>query len=139
MTSSTKTLGTIGELAVTQTILREGFEVFREVTDSSRIDLVVLAHNQFFKVQVKTTRSKNGAVSIEKNKITNRKRFSYTEKDIDVIATFVEDKNIVLFVPMSEMRERKNGMTLRFEPPRSGQKKWKSFENFVTFALQALR
>lgn len=116
----TKHIGTIGELAVAEELMRRGWEVFTEMGDNSKIDLIANKDGLLRKIQVKTVEfSDCGWVFVRKSKITNGIRIEYLRKDIDLFAIYVMDKDAVAFVPFSKFK--KKSLCLRFEKPRSGR------------------
>ncbi len=51
--------GTLGEIAVCKELLQLGYEVFVEVGNHSKVDLVVLDENyKTYKIQIKTIKSR---------------------------------------------------------------------------------
>lgn len=57
--------GTLGEIAVCKELISLGYEVFVELGSSSKVDLIFLDKNyRPFKIQVKTTNSKNEIVVV---------------------------------------------------------------------------
>lgn len=61
--------GTLGEIAVCKELLKLGFEVFLEMGNHSKVDLVVLDENNVcYKIQIKATYSKNEVVEVYSTK-----------------------------------------------------------------------
>lgn len=112
--SETSRKGTIGELAAMQHFLREGYDVFKEVTGSSEVDFIVYKDSKFTRIQVKTSTSKNELVVFEACKQHNH-TLPFRGDEFDVMALYVTDRNIVLFVTMKELMQYKRGMSVRFQ------------------------
>jgi len=112
--SPTSRKGTIGELAVTQQLLGLEYDVFKEVTGSSEIDLVAYKNSKFTRIQVKTSTSKNELVVFEACKQHDHTR-PYIGDEFDVMALYVTDRNVVLYVTLKKLTEYTRGMSVRFE------------------------
>ena len=59
-----KDFGTIGELTVARHLLGQGYSVFSEYGDNSKVDLIALVDNVPIKIQVKSCNSSKGKVSL---------------------------------------------------------------------------
>jgi hypothetical protein len=117
--SETSRKGTIGEFAVMQHFLRLKYDVFKEVTGSSGIDFIAYKNGKFTRVQVKTSTSKEGLVLFEACKQHNH-TLSYNGDEFDVMALYVTDRDVVLFISLTELMQYKRAMCIRFEE--SGKK-----------------
>ncbi len=135
--SSTSVTGTIGELAVIAAILKEGFDVFKEVTNSSDIDLVALKGDRFVRVQVKTASvSHRGGAAVFPLRKGGKESFRGDE--FDVMALYIVEKDIVLFASMKELMQNKTGFSVRLSPPRNGAEKGiRQLENYLSFTISA--
>ena len=123
---STKLLGTHGELRVAADLLSRGYHVFTPIADASKSDLIATRDEKsFLRIQVKTMRTKNGAVSIgvvAKGKGNNKNRvyeYRYTKENVDYIAVFVYDRDCVLYIPIEAFS--KNSLNIRFDPTKNNQ------------------
>ena len=59
-----KTKGALGEIAVAKDLLAKGYQVFAELGDNSRVDLIVMGKDYHpIKIQVKGLQSKHGSVT----------------------------------------------------------------------------
>lgn len=126
MLSDTKITGTVGELAVARHLIANGFDVFLPVGDASRVDLVAISPSgRTISMQIKTiTDSSKGSVGLGTTRwhLKHSKRVRYTSQDVDFMVCYVIDRDKVGYVPMSAFAAT-NSLTLRFEPPKNGQKK----------------
>ncbi len=120
-TKHTKVKGSLGELKVATDLVRQGYPVFTELGDNSRVDLIVLVDNVAVKMQVKCFASSDGVVSVYGRKAGPNYRFRYQQEDVDVFAIYVYDKDIILYISASEVVGR-GRIKIRFEPPLNGQK-----------------
>lgn len=122
--SPTKQTGTIGELAVMQQLLSNGYEVFRSVGDCSHIDLIACKNHKLHRIQVKTrNKMKRGIIGITN---ATSSGIAYSDKEVDYIAIFVVELNSIAYVPVAQLLTPEGGartIVLRTEPPLNGQKK----------------
>lgn len=85
----------MGEIAVCKELCQSGYDVFVEFGNHSKIDLIVLDENyKAFKIQIKTTHSKNDTVQVYsiKNCLKSKYNSTYTVVQIDIFADYVYDK-----------------------------------------------
>lgn len=94
--------GTIGEMAVTQDLLSQGYHVFTELGDLSKVDLIALdpATGELYKIQVKYISAKNNVVAVSGRKSGPNYAFFYTNTDCDVFAVYCPDVKKVAYVPI---------------------------------------
>jgi len=118
-----KAKGTIGEAKAIQHFLQNGFRVFTEFGDLSRIDLIVEKNNQLLKIQVKSYTSKDNKVVLYSKKAGPNYNFHYTEGDVDIFAVYILDKDELFYVSAKELCAMKSGLTFRLAEPKNGQKK----------------
>lgn len=132
----TKSIGMLGELAVAKQLISLGYEVFQEVGDDSKIDLLVHRMGRFIRVQVKTvSSSSNGIVSVPRWKTTNGRKTFYTIDDIDVMAMYVIDRDVILYTSIGELGDGL-GVTIRFDDPKIDVK-FLSASDFLSFERAA--
>ena len=126
--STTSNTGAIGENFVVNDLLQHDLKVYREVTSGNDVDLIVDNGSRFFRIQVKThSECRRGVlpVSIERrwrDQSGNWIRTRYTTDTVDIIAAVSIKDKLVAYVPVVEFGDQIT-MSLRFEPPRNGQKK----------------
>lgn len=124
MSTDTKLIGNISELAVMLYVTKLGYQVSTPYGDRARYDQIWDINGKLLKVQIKTSHlNKNGTVTInchstnrEEGKTKNRR---YTEKEIDGIATIFNNK--CYFIPIKEVPSR--AIKLRFNQPANNQNK----------------
>ena len=98
-----------------QHLLALGYDVFKEITGSSEIDLIAYKDQQFVRVQVKTcSLNKDGLATFEACKQHDSKS-PFVGDEFDIMALYVVERNEVLFVTMVKLLEYKRGMSIRFE------------------------
>ena len=118
--------GTLGEIAVYKELLKLGFDVFIELSNHSKVDLVVLDENyKTYKIQIKTITSKNEIVEVYsvKNCLNPKYNSTYTVQQIDIFAVYVCDKDLVFYISAKELLKNGKSSKFRFSESRNGQKK----------------
>lgn len=134
MASNTSTIGTIGVYAVMQRLLCAGYKVFLEVTNSDDVDLVTFKNGEFKRVQVKTSNTKKGRVGASRFASGRETKKVLNGDEFDVMAIYVQDRDVVLYVPISMIVLRKTSITIRIDPPKNGAlKNTRSFEEFLSY------
>ena len=134
MLSATKTIGTLGELAVAQDLIRRGWDVYTAIGDCTKIDIVAIKEHVIKRHQIKSVQfSLDGVVCVEAAKTISGKRVPYHPDDFDYLTLYVVDRNRIAYIPLSVIYGR--SLTLRFTPTKNGQvKNVQSFDNFTELA-----
>lgn len=132
-----KQKGTLGELAIAQDLISNGYAVFTELGDLSKVDLIALVPIPV-KIQVKSLKSTNGAIELSSRKSGPNYRFRYTEQDVDIFAVYVYDRNIIAYIACKELLENSRMMTLRIDKPKNNQHKARRIDDYRDFQ-RALR
>lgn len=134
--------GTLGEIAVCKELLQLGYQVFIELGNDSKVDLIILDENyQTFKIQVKAVESNQDVVAIYsiKSCLNPKYNSSYTIQQIDIFAIYVIDQNIVFYVSAKELLKNSKVSKFRLSPAKNGQNKNVRFvEDYLDFK-KALR
>lgn len=119
-----KAKGNVGEARIAAELMGLGYAVFTEMGDLSRTDLIVeRPDGRTAKVQVKTRKSKHGAVAVDRMKSGPGYRYRYQPDDVDVFAVYVYDTDDVLFVPARVICSAKRKTTFRLRPARNNQER----------------
>jgi hypothetical protein len=116
--------GTLGEIAVYKELLKLGVDVFVELGDDSKVDLVVLDENYVcYKIQIKATYSKNEIVEVYSTKSCLNPKYNsmYRIEQIDVFAIYVIDKDIVFYISAKEILNNAKSSKFRLMPSKNGQ------------------
>lgn len=91
-------IGTIGELAVRQELLKQGYKVYLPEVDIEHVDLLVEMSNGTFKrVQVKTITKPTSDTAIQVRCVKYVKSLR-----VDVVAVYYTPKNACAFVPYND-------------------------------------
>ena len=134
--------GTLGEIAVCKEVCLLGYDVFVGFGSHSKIDLIILDENyRAFKIQIKTTRSKNNVVEVYsvKNCLNPKYNSSYTCNQIDIFAVYVYDKDFVFYVTAKELLKNGKCSKFRLSESKNGQLKNVRFINNYLDFKKALR
>jgi len=81
--------GTLGEIAVCKDLLQQGYDLFFEFGNHSKVDLVVLDENyNVYKLQIKAVNSMDDAVNVYSIKTCLNPKYnsSYTIRQVDIFA-----------------------------------------------------
>ncbi|MBA2494075.1 MAG: hypothetical protein H0V31_05195 [Acidobacteria bacterium] len=116
--------GTLGEIAVCKELLQLGYEVFVEVGNHSKVDLVVLDENyKTYKIQIKTIKSKNEVVEVYsiKNCLNPKYNSRYTIEQVDIFAVYVIDKDFVFYITSKELLINSKSSKFRLSESKNGQ------------------
>mgnify|MGYP001412607861 CR=1 FL=1 len=116
--------GTLGEIAICKELFQLGYNVFVEFGNSSKVDLIVLDKNyKTYKIQVKTTESKDGCVEIYSIKTCLNPKYNstYTIDQVDIFAIYVIDKDIVFYITAKELLQNSKSSKFRFSESKNGQ------------------
>lgn len=100
MNQSASQTGAIGELQFAINCIKNGISASMPIMHSSRYDVVTEYNGIFYRVQVKSTLSKDLDKS---NTISWMMDSSYSSKEIDFFAFYISDKDINIIVPIHEV------------------------------------
>jgi Holliday junction resolvase len=130
-----KAKGNIGEMAVAKDLMLKGYAVFTELGDLSKVDLIAIKEGDLKKIQVKTQwDTSDGKIYVSRVSSGPGYRYHYTTEDIDVMAAYAADRDVVVYVPLSQIvQDEQRSFVIRFDPPKSNQAKGiRLVENFLT-------
>lgn len=115
-----KLKGSIGELTIARDLQLNGFNVFKELGDLSKIDLIAEKDGKLIKIQVKSLTSKNGVVTLDCKKSGPNYSFRYSSEDVDCFAIYVLDLDLIGYVLSKELLVQTT-INLRVSNPKNGQ------------------
>jgi len=129
-----KNKGNIGEMAIAKDLMLQGYSIFYELGDNSKIDLIALKEEKLIKIQVKAYTSKKGeCVEVKGYKYGPNYKFKYKAKDIDVFAIYVLDLDKFFYLK-SDFLNKQNTITIRFKKTKNGQHtKCNFYTNYQNF------
>lgn len=117
-----KAKGALGEIAVAKDLLAQSYQVFVELGDNSKVDLIVLGSDFLpIKVQVKSLFSRKGAVVVNVTKSGPSYQFRYQRLHVDVFAIYVPDKDLIAYVNADRLLQQRKSLTLRVDPAVNNQ------------------
>lgn len=119
-----KQLGAIGVLRVAAKLMSEGYSVFAELGDLSRVDLIVLVNHQPIKIQVKTRTLKDGRITVDSRKSGPGYQYRYTLDDVDVFAIYIPEEDITLYVNAAQILNAKSMFAIRVIQSKNKQEKF---------------
>ena len=109
-----KLKGNIAETAVTLELQKNGYNVFTEIGDYSRIDLICEKDNKLLKIQVKYSANKGKMILHLKKSGPNGYKYTYNEDDVDWFAIYSPYYDVIAWVSSEEACKNKNAFTIRF-------------------------
>ena len=122
--------GRIGELAIRQDLLSQGYNIYLPEVDVTQVDMIV--ETKIFaikRVQIKCVTKLRRGTAIEvdttKYKDTNR---------VDVVAIFYEPKNIIAYVPYENTHAISLALSTGKNNQTKGRKWFYSYEYFPEFS-----
>ena len=118
-----KQKGNLGFSATLKEIHKLGYNVFTEIGDFSKIDMIVEVNSKLVKIQVKYATEKNGmAILALKKSGPNGYRYTYTPNDVDIFSVYLPNEDKVVFVPSSLACQNKTAMHIRYRESKNRQK-----------------
>ena len=125
---NSKQKGNLTELQCLAAFTELGYIVSIPYGDCAKYDFIVEIDNKLYKIQCKTSSIQDDGVykiATRSTQVgtTSTKVRTYTEDDIDFFATIIKGK--CYLVPVSEASGKTK--TLRFTPPKNGQKEGITF------------
>lgn len=134
MSSKTSDIGVIGELAVMAHLIELEYEVFKGITGAESADLIAYKNGMFTRVQVKCRSSKNNVVVFPRAYGGHSDYVVLQGHEFDVLAMYVRDKRLCLFMNIKEVIENQIGTSVRFIAPKNGAKKnVRMYEEYISF------
>jgi PD-(D/E)XK endonuclease len=134
--------GTLGEIAVSKELIKLGYEIFVELGNNSKIDLIVLVENfKTIKLQIKSTESKNETVDVYsvKNCLNPKYKSKYSVNQVDIFAIYIIDKDLIFYVTSKELLQNGKSSKFRLSKSKNGQvKNVRYVEDYLNFK-KALR
>lgn len=100
-----KRKGNVGELKVALECAKNGYSVFKELGDISRIDLIIETEFGLFKVQVKyVEKNIHGTYTVSSKKNgPNGYCYVYGRKEIDIFGVYCCNDDILVWIAASEL------------------------------------
>lgn len=118
-----KSKGTIGELSIATDLAKQGFFVFKELGDLSKIDLIAEKETKLYKIQIKAVTEKEGKVRVPSRKSGPHYNFRYTKEMVNIFAVYVLNHNEIFYIAAKELCKTRSGLTFRYSTTKNGQSK----------------
>lgn len=118
----TKQLAKEGELRFAAELTREGWEIFFPYGEDSPIDILAHKKGKIMKIQIKTTKEKEGAIICKLRSTNNWQNKKYNKKNVDVFGFYNYQTKKGYLVPFKETQD-KSEIKLRVSPTKNKQKK----------------
>ena len=104
-------LSHVGETQVCNKLLLEEFAVFKEVANSSPVDLISLHYTMLHKpimkrIQIKTTMVKDGLIVVRLRKCGHGSNYKYTKDNVDIIAVYEIEEQKICWIKLKTCREK---------------------------------
>lgn len=116
-----KTKGNIAEAAIALELTRLGYNVFKELGDLSKIDLVAEKDQKLIRIQCKGITPKKGVLILDFRKSGPNYSFRYNQDQFDIFAVCNLQTGAVCWIPNSYLSENRNGFHIRIEPAKNKQ------------------
>lgn len=119
-----KQKGNLGFSSTIKELHKLGYNVFSELGDLSKIDIIAEKQGNLIRIQVKYVTEKNGIVTLSLKKSgPNGYRYTYCSDDADIFSVYLPTFDKVLFIPAKLACQNKNAFILRFNPTKNCQTK----------------
>jgi hypothetical protein len=128
-----KLKGNLGEISVAKYLINHQWQVFTELGDLSKVDLIGIKNNLRIFFQVKyITANKTNSLLVASKKSGPNYRFSYNSTDFDILAAYCPDVDSIAFISSKELCLMSAGLTLRLDKPLNNQNtKVKMFKDYT--------
>lgn len=117
-----KTKGNIGEAQAIVELTKLGFNIFKELGDLSKIDLIAEKDGQLIRIQCKGVTPKNGALELTLKKSGPNYSFKYQENQFDFFAVCNLETYEIYWIPASVLQTHSSLFSLRLNPSKNNQK-----------------
>lgn len=127
-----KQKGNVGSTATILALQKLSWNVFVELGDYSKVDLIAEKDGKTIKIQVKYCKyqeKKGNYILSMKKSGPNGYRYTYQDQDLDVFSVYLPDEEKVVFIPKSKIAGV-NSFTLRKLLARNNQKKCNQVDDF---------
>lgn len=108
-----KQKGNIAEAATILRLSQLGFNVFKEIGDLSKVDLLAEKEGKVIRVQCKGITPKKGVLDLSLRKTGPNYTFHYSEEMFDYFSVVNLETMQVAFVPSKVLNKNKSSFTLR--------------------------
>jgi len=122
MVSARKRIAREAELRFASEFVKKGYDVFFPMSEFGAIDLVVYKNKKFKRVQVKSTKKKDGRLLVKLRSTNNWQNKIYSAEDVDLIAVYDYENQKGYLFDLKKF-EGQNQVILRINPTKNNQSK----------------
>jgi len=126
--------GTIGEAKVMYELSKSGYPVFREISDTSKTDIITIINNKCIRIQCKCVNSEfKGTISVPLESRTSNT--VYTKNDFEILAVYILFLDKLIFLNWNDIGSVQT-LTFRYKPGEGKQKNNKNIrflDNYLLF------
>jgi hypothetical protein len=133
---NTKRLGEVAEMAFMRKAATMGFSVAKPWADGERYDFVLRAGKIFWRVQVKSVRSKPPGGNHYRVALVNSLQIPYTAEEIDFVVAYIFPEDTWYVFPVSVVADR-TGVCISPKSARSAYEKYREAWNLMECAAAA--
>lgn len=111
---NTSQLGTIGETKVIYDIACKGYPIFREISNTSKVDIITIVKKRCIKLQCKYIDTEyDGAVMVPLYSTTSKEK--YSSNDFDILAVYIAFIDKVVYLNWEVLSHVTTTITLRYK------------------------
>lgn len=140
-----KQKGNLGFSSTIKELHKLGVNVFVELGDNSKTDLIVEINGKLIKFQVKYANEKNGYATLKLQKAgPNGYRYTYLSTDVDIFSVYLPKLDKVIFIPSKLACQNKVSFAVRLEKTKNNQSlnvntldKFENLSKILSDALEA--
>lgn len=115
-----KIKGNSGQFAIAKELSRNGYSVFTEEGDISKIDIIAEKNSKLIRIQCKAVTEKNGKIDVKFSKSGPNYNFAYTSDMFDYFGIYDLTNDKCYFIPSTLINE-KSHIALRTKPTKNNQ------------------
>lgn len=115
-----KNKGNIGELCAAKELSRLGYNVFRELGDLSKIDLIAEKDLKLIRFQVKAITPTKEVLQVKSSKSGPNYKFKYQDNMVDIFSIYDLENDKIYWISSNELLA-KSMLSLRLVIPKNNQ------------------
>lgn len=117
-----KLKGNIGEASVILALTKLGYNIFKELGDYSKIDLIAEKDTKLLRIQCKGLTPFDGKIQVPLTKSGPNYKYTYKESDFDYLGICDLDSGKVAFLSSKILKEDRKTISLRVAPTKNNQR-----------------
>lgn len=116
-----KIKGNIGQFAIAKELSKNGYSIFTEEGDISKIDIIAEKDSKLIRIQCKAITEINGKITVKFSKSGPNYHFTYTSDMFDYFGIYDLTNDKCYFVPSTLIDEKNCSIDLRIRPTKNNQ------------------